>query len=197
MPSITDEKLQEALQLTDHAASIFVRKGYKPEDVEDWSQNVLMSIGRQGGIPHKEGKKYEPFHYVMTGMRNQLRNQHAMEQRRVATTSWDAMPAPDNLVDFDRSGHGFDTEEDALAPEIDPFVHDALSDLHPSYAAVLIRHAAGYMNIETAAELGVANGTVMSGLSRAKSKMRAALSSQVDDPAFDPAIAARIHDAAA
>ena len=75
----------------------------------------------------------------------------------------------------------FDGRDELAARERDQLVHAALAKLKPDFrAVVLLRMLEGYSTKETAALLEIAEGTVLSRLSRAMKQLQTLLKDQVD-----------------
>lgn len=144
-------------------------------DAEDLVQETL--IRAFGAVDRFDGR--HPRAWLLTILRRTHLNMHR-RQRPSTIGDWDVLPGARPA--FGRS-EAPSAEEAALAQELAPALHGALAALDPRFrAAVVLVDVHDLSYAEAAAVLDVPVGTVMSRLSRARSRLRAALVEAAEGP---------------
>lgn len=137
-------------------------------DAEDLVQETL--IRAFGAVERFDGR--HPRAWLLTILRRTHLNMHR-RQRPSTVGDWDLLPGARPA--FGRS-EAPSAEDAALAEQLAPALQGALAALDPRFrAAVVLVDVHDLSYAEAAAVLDVPVGTIMSRLSRARSRLRAAL----------------------
>lgn len=164
---MTDDRFREMLDseiaVLLRVATTLTRDRHEAEDlVQDTVLRAWRAFDRFDGA--------HPRAWLLTILRNTHRNRN--RRRRpllLAEPDWGVAAVADD-----------DTEATAISRVSDPRLRDALASLNPRYRdALLAVDVGGLSYAEAAVVLGVAEGTVMSRVSRARSRLRDRLRSSL------------------